>query len=163
MGSLHEEPALALIKQLIAEGELHGAITYSKPTSSAPILRFTSTTIHSASISPTATETEIHARLSAEVQRVKELADLVALADAKLMMSKEYISSMKNMKMDDESDSRGGRRGGGGSQPSHIKGLEFINVDPLEEDDVDFEDDGRGMQTDPRDLAVDEDLMALEG
>jgi hypothetical protein len=107
MGGLSPEATLLLIQQLIATGELQGTITQSKSTKEL-ILRFTPTA-HNTSISST-TETEVHARLAAEVQRVKELADLVALADAKLMVSKDYISSMKSMKMDEVAESDGARR-----------------------------------------------------
>jgi hypothetical protein len=78
------ELTLQYIRQLIDAGELQAEITTSK-TTNEPVLHFTQSNITYRS------ESELQTLIGQEIDTVKTLASLVRLADAKQMISKDFV------------------------------------------------------------------------
>jgi len=95
------DQTLQFVQHLITTGDLNGTIQAS-PSTGEPVLRFTP-----ASQTTKDTEPKLHTLLAAEVANIQNLADLIRLADAKLLVSRDYVAAHRRMEQVSLDDANG--------------------------------------------------------
>jgi hypothetical protein len=85
------DQTLQFVQHLITSGELNATI-HPSPSTGEAVLRFTPTFQ-----STMDTEPKLHDQLATEVANIQTLAELVRLADAKLLVSRDYVTAHKRM------------------------------------------------------------------